>query len=76
TKVKEAGIIYKEFNTVPFAQRWLCRIMPTCDQYLKQVMKAKEVSQFPVLKEHKGALISQAEHTLLVTNDDVIVTTA
>lgn len=76
TKVRLGEMVYREFNTVPFAQRWLCKLVPDCDQYLKQLMRVKEVSQFPVLREHKGVLISQAEHTLLVTNDDVIVTTA
>ena len=76
TKVREDEILYKNFNTVPFAQRWVADLMPNPDEYLKKMMKSREVSEFAVLKEHKGSMISQAEHTIMILSDEIIVTTA
>ncbi len=75
-KVREDEIIYKNFNTVPFAERWLARIMDNHQRYLKDMMRSREVSQFPVLKEHRGSMIAQSEHTIIIGSDEIIVTTA
>ena len=40
------------------------------------MMKSREVSEFAVLKEHKGSMISQAEHTIMILSDEIVVTTA
>lgn len=76
TKIRHDEPLYRNFNTVPFSQRWVARIMPDYDQYLARMIKAREVSEFPVLKEHRGSYISQAEHTVMILSDEVIVTTA
>lgn len=76
TKVREDEVLYRNFNTVPFAQRWVADLMPSPDDYLRKMMKSKEVSEFAVLKEHRGSLISQAEHTVMILSDEIIVTTA
>lgn len=76
TKVREDEILYKNFNTVPFAQRWVADLMPNPNDYIKSMMKSRELSEFAVLKEHKGSLISQAEHTIMILSDEIIVTTA
>ncbi len=76
TKVREDEILYKNFNTVPFAQRWVADLMPNANDYIKSMKKSRELSEFAVLKEHKGSIISQAEHTIMILSDDIIVTTA
>ncbi len=76
TKVREDEILYKNYNTVPFAQRWVADLMPDADNYIKSMIKSRELSEFAVLKEHKGSLISQAEHTIMILSDEIIVTTA
>lgn len=76
TKVREDEILYRNFNTVPFAQRWVAKLMPNPDEYLRKMIKSKEVSHFAVLREHRGSLISQAEHTVIILSDEIIVTTA
>ncbi len=76
TKIRQDEPLYRNFNTVPFAQRWVAKIMPDYEQYLSRMIRAKEVSEFPVLKEHRGSYISQAEHTIMILSDEVIVTTA
>lgn len=76
TKVREDEILYKNFNTVPFAQRWVARLMPDPDDYIRKMVRSRELSEFAVLKEHKGSIISQAEHTIMILSDEIIVTTA
>lgn len=76
TKVRKDEILYKNFNTVPFAQRWVADLMPNANDYIKSMKKSRELSEFAVLKEHKGSIISQAEHTIMILSDDIIVTTA
>lgn len=76
TKVREDELLYRNFNTVPFAERWVAGIVPDYDGYLRKMMKSREVSEFAVLKEHRGAMISQAEHTIMILSDEIIVTTA
>lgn len=75
TKIREDETLYRNFNTVPFAQRWLVDLMPDPNDYLKSMVKSREVSEFAVLKEHKGSFISQAEHTIMILSDEIIVTT-
>lgn len=75
TKVRKDELIYQNFNTAPFAERWVNDVIPNPEKYMKKMMKIRELSEFPVLKEHVNARIAQSEHTLLVLPDRVIVTT-
>ncbi len=63
-----------EFDGLPFAARWLSG--DRTDMALRRLKQASVVKGYPVLKEDDDALVSQAEHTLLVTEDGVEVTTA
>ena len=76
TKIRKDEILYKNFNTVPFSQRAVSKVIPDYPKYIDAMKKNRELSEFPVLREHKGVFISQAEHTLLILPDEVIVTTA
>lgn len=75
TKQDKKDPVYGAFNMLPFAERWITTLIPDHTAYLKKMMGKKQISQFPVLKEHSGAMISQAEHTILVLADEIIVTT-
>ncbi|MES3160768.1 MAG: type II methionyl aminopeptidase [Halorubrum sp.] len=63
-----------EFDGLPFAARWLSGDRTA--MALRRLKQASVVKGYPVLKENDDALVSQAEHTLLVTEDGVEVTTA
>ncbi len=76
TKPRKEEEIVKNFGTLPFAERWSTKVIPGGSRYLAEMMRKKEVSQFPVLREHRGVLISQAEHTILVRGDEIRVLTA
>lgn len=64
----------QDYKTLPFAKRWLTS--PKLDLSLMQLEKAGLITSFSVLKEVGGGLVSQAEHTVVVTEDGCeIITT-
>ncbi|WP_066416886.1 type II methionyl aminopeptidase [Halorubrum aethiopicum] len=64
----------EEFDGLPFAARWLSD--DRAGVALRRLKQANVIKGYPVLKEADDALVSQAEHTLLITEDGVEVTTA
>ncbi|SMD31300.1 type II methionyl aminopeptidase [Picrophilus oshimae] len=75
TRIDKNEEIYKNFNTIPFAERWVAKLMPDYKEYIRKKLNERYISAFPVLKEHKNSYISQAEHTIMVLSDEIIVTT-
>jgi methionyl aminopeptidase len=65
--------ITEEFRTLPFARRWLDT--PRAEMALRRLKTKDVVHGYPVLKEDDGALVSQREHTVIVTEDGCEVTT-
>ncbi|MXR21939.1 type II methionyl aminopeptidase [Halobacterium bonnevillei] len=63
----------ERFDGLPFAARWLDA--PRAEMSLRRLEMADVVRSYPVLKEDEGALVSQDEHTLIVTEDGCEVTT-
>ncbi len=63
----------KQYRTLPFAKRWLTS--DKLDYSLMQLEKVGNVMSYPVLKEVEGGMVSQKEHTMLVTEDGCLVTT-
>jgi methionyl aminopeptidase len=65
--------ITEEFRTLPFATRWLDVDRP--EMALRRLERQNVVHSYPVLKEDDGTLVSQKEHTIIVTEDGCEVTT-
>ncbi|PSQ08908.1 type II methionyl aminopeptidase [Halobacteriales archaeon QS_5_70_15] len=65
--------IVEEFRTLPFAARWLDT--PRRGMALRRLEQQGVVHGYPVLKEDDGCLVSQKEHTIIVTEDGCEVTT-
>ena len=61
TLLKEISESYK---TLPFARRWLKG--ERAEYALMQLLRSGAVHRYPVLWEVEGALVSQAEHTVVV----------
>ena len=61
TLLKEISESYK---TLPFARRWLKG--ERAEYALMQLLRSNAVHRYPVLWEVEGALVSQAEHTVVV----------
>jgi len=66
--------VTEEYRTLPFAARWLDA--SRAEMALRRLKQQDVVHGYPVLKEEAGRLVSQAEHTLIVTEDGCEVTTA
>ena len=61
-----------EYKTLPFAKRWLGT---NVDFAMLALVKANIIQPYPILKEEACGLISQAEHTVIVTADGCEVIT-
>jgi len=69
--------IFKNFQTLPFTERWLQKIVPP-DHYkaaFTQLLSSKTLMSYPVFVEASGKPVAQAEHTVLVTKDGCQVLT-
>ncbi|OPY48856.1 MAG: Methionine aminopeptidase [Methanosaeta sp. PtaU1.Bin112] len=58
--------ISEEYKTLPFARRWLQA--ERAEYALMQLLRSGSVHKYPVLWEVEGALVSQAEHTVIVSD--------
>jgi methionyl aminopeptidase len=63
----------RERNGLPFARRWLDG--SRLEIGLSTLVRASILHAYPVLHDQPGSLVSQAEHTLIVTGDGALVTT-
>jgi len=69
--------IFKNFQTLPFTERWLQKIVPS-DRYkaaFTELLSSKALMSYPVFVEASGKPVAQAEHTVLVTKDGCQVLT-
>ena len=65
------------FRTLPFAERWLKSVVPA-DQHreaFKELRKSKAIMGYPVFVEVSRKPVSQAEHTVLITENGCEVLT-
>jgi methionyl aminopeptidase len=69
--------IYREYKTLPFTPRWLVPVFgeKTVEHAMKVLVKTKTLYVYPILVEVSRGLVSQFEHTILLTKDGKIVTT-
>ena len=65
--------ISEEFKTLPFATRWLD--VARSEMALRRLKMNNIVHGYPVLQEDEGCLVSQKEHTVIVTEDGCEITT-
>ncbi|PSP33492.1 type II methionyl aminopeptidase [Halobacteriales archaeon QH_10_67_22] len=65
--------VTEEFRTLPFAARWID--VSRASMALRRLQRNDIVHGYPVLKEEAGCLVSQREHTVIVTEGGCEVTT-
>jgi methionyl aminopeptidase len=63
----------RDRHGLPFARRWLNE--KRLDLTLPALIRSQVLHVYPVLSDIPGSLVSQAEHTIIVTADGCIVTT-
>lgn len=61
------------FHGMPFAERWLGSSFAT-RLALRELRKSGALYEYPVLKEVKKGMVSQAEHTVIVGKEPVVTT--
>ncbi|QLC33010.1 type II methionyl aminopeptidase [Halarchaeum sp. CBA1220] len=65
--------VREEYRELPFAKRWLDS--PRADMAVRRLEMEGVLRSYPVLQESEGDLVSQAEHTIIVTEDGYEATT-
>jgi methionyl aminopeptidase len=63
----------KDRNGLPFSRRWLKERKQ--DIVLPALVRSQALHAYPVLSDLPGSLVSQHEHTIIVTSDGCVVTT-
>ena len=63
----------RERHGLPFARRWLTG--EKIEISLSGLVRSGQLHAYPVLRDVPGSLVSQAEHTVIVTADGCLVTT-
>jgi len=70
------NFIIEEYQTLPFCSRWVVKKLGLKSIIgIKQLEENGNLHRFAQLVEDSGAKVSQAEHTLLIEEDKVIVIT-
>ena len=74
---KTLQFINENYKTLPFCSRWIAKKLGARTLFdLKQLEDNGNLHHFPQLVENSGSRVSQAEHTLLISEKEgVIVTT-
>jgi methionyl aminopeptidase len=69
--------IEANFKTLPFAERWLKGAVPKekHDEAFKELLKSRTLMAYAVFVEASGKPVTQAEHTVLITEDGCEVLT-
>jgi methionyl aminopeptidase len=65
------AFIQNEYKTLPFAERWLAKVYQPfkLKVALRELLVRDALTQYPILKDVSGSLVSQAEVTLLVEKE-------
>lgn len=76
-RLKELMIhIWNEYKGLPFTSRWIFNSLgPKGLEGLQELVKLKIVHSYPILVEAGGFPVAQFEHTVLVEENGVLVTT-
>jgi len=67
--------VQSQFKSLPFASRWIYNWRRESEAAFLELVKNRSIVGYPVLVEESGAAVSQAEHTILVTEDGCKVLT-
>ena len=80
TRMREGKILLQEVEKregLPFAERWYAKKMNPLKlkMVLRELVDREALHSYPILHEKEKGLISQAEHTVIITKDGCEVTT-
>jgi methionyl aminopeptidase len=67
--------MHDEFRYLPFPERWVARNTPRPEKAIKRLLRAGAIATYPILSEVKNGMVSQFEHTVVMTGKGPVVTT-
>jgi methionyl aminopeptidase len=65
----------KEFKTLPFAERWSNNLFENNENILRRLAFLGLIKHYPQLIDAKKGIVTQKEHTVIITEDGCEVTT-
>lgn len=68
-------VIHKMSRGLPFSTRDVAKNFSDYDSLIKEGQRSKYLYSYPVLKENKGEMVSQTEHSIFLREDGPVVTT-
>lgn len=68
-------ILRKVSRGLPFSMRDAARSIQNYEYAIKEAQKKKYLYFYPILKENKGEMVSQTEHSIYLREDGPVVTT-
>ncbi|MBU4190092.1 MAG: type II methionyl aminopeptidase [Candidatus Thermoplasmatota archaeon] len=67
--------VKENFGVLPFAERWCRDKVDNAEIVLRKLMRAMIITGYPVLREINKGIVTQAEHTVIVTENGCEVIT-
>lgn len=67
--------IEANFPSLPFSERWCVRYEKNAIPALETLVRSGAVSFYPTLREVDDGIVTQAEHTVLITAGGAVITT-
>ena len=67
--------VKSRFKTLPFAQRWFENQFPNSNIALRKLSFLGLLKHYPQLIDEKKGIVTQKEHTIILTNDGCEVIT-
>jgi methionyl aminopeptidase len=70
------GSIEDHFLTLPFAERWCQHFDSKASARIGKLVRLGALYSYPVLRDGAGGMVSQAEHTIIVTESGCDIITS
>ena len=67
--------LWERFKTLPFTPRWIDGNYEDINFKIMELVKRKVLRAYPILREVRGGIVAQAEHTLVPTEEGCIILT-
>ncbi|NLI74310.1 MAG: type II methionyl aminopeptidase [Euryarchaeota archaeon] len=68
-------LLKENFGTLPFCERWATDLDPKAATHLRMLVRHGMVLSYPMLVEVAGGKVSQTEHTVIIRDSTVEITT-
>lgn len=62
-------------KSLPFSERWCTRYIPNPNKALYKLIQTRVIAMYPILKDKDSGVVSQAEHSVIVTKNGCEVIT-